>query len=104
MAVAPPSGVNAWCDTPEAIMTTVPAVGDLVMQIQGDFLERPQLRLTPSQAEARFGLERRACSAILEALAEANVLEKTNDGAYARFFPRAIGRRPAPGHSFEHAA
>jgi hypothetical protein len=74
------------------------------MQIQGVFLDTPHLRLTPSQAEVRFGLDRRTCGAILEALADANVLEKKNDGAYARFFPRAIGRRAAPGASFGYAA
>ena len=73
-------------------MTSVPAVVDLVMQVQGDFLETPHLRLTPSQAAARFGLDRPTCSAILDALADSNVLEKKNDGAYTRFLPREIGQ------------
>jgi hypothetical protein len=62
------------------------------------------LRLTPSQAQARFGLDRPTCAAILEALADANVLEKRNDGAYTRFLPRATGGLARSASFITHAA
>ena len=84
--------------------TTVPTVGDLVMQIEGEFLETPHLRLTSIDAQQRFGLDQRTCSAILETLADANVLEKRNDGAYVRFFPRTIGHFSSAAPFVSHAA
>lgn len=82
----------------------VRVVGDLVLQVQSVFLETPRLRLTPVQAQSRFGLDRPTCTAILEALADANVLEKRNDGAYTRFYPRTIDRFSARAIPFVHAA
>ena len=68
--------------------TTASRVETLVMRIQGDFLATPALRLSVTQAERRFGLDRPSCEAVLDALADADVLRRSADGTYTRFFPR----------------
>ena len=60
----------------------------LVMQIQGDFLEKPALRLTVPDAVRRFGADRHTCEAVLGTLVNSGVLARTDDGGYVRFFPR----------------
>ena len=60
----------------------------LVMQVQGDFLEKPALRLTLRDAEGRFGVDRHTCQAVLGTLVNSGVLARTDDGGYVRFFPR----------------
>ena len=60
----------------------------LVMQVQGEFLNGRAVKLTVAEAEDRFGVDRRTSEAILDVLAEANVLTRTGDGKYIRFFPR----------------
>ena len=60
----------------------------LVMRMQGDFLNAPALEMTASEATRRFHVDRTTCEAILDALVEAQVLARTREGAYARFFPR----------------
>ncbi len=70
-------------------MTSNPSqITDLVMQVQGEFLEAPTLRLTLPDAERRFGVNRLTCEAVLGALVYSRVLARTRDGAYVRFFPR----------------
>jgi hypothetical protein len=63
-------------------------IGDLLMRIEGEFLDVPGLRLTVSQAQRHFGVDEITCEAILDALADAGVLFKTADRVYGRFFPR----------------
>ena len=60
----------------------------LVMQMQDEFLESPALRLTLSDAERRFGVDRVTCDAVLGTLVDATVLARTPEGAFVRFFPR----------------
>ena len=67
--------------------TTACRVETLVMRIQGDFLATPALSLTVAQAERRFGLDGPSCEAVLNALADADVLRRSVDGRYTRFFP-----------------
>jgi DNA-binding IclR family transcriptional regulator len=59
----------------------------LVMRMQGDFLERPALRLTVRDAERRFGADRETCEAVLGTLVNAGVLARSDDGGYVRFWP-----------------
>jgi hypothetical protein len=66
---------------------TAQRVERLVMRIQRDFLNTPALRMTLSQAERRFRIDRQTSQAILDLLLEARVLTRTKDGAYTRFFP-----------------
>jgi hypothetical protein len=68
--------------------TSASHVETLVMRVQDDFLTTPALRLTLPEAERRFGLNRRSCAVLLDLLVDANVLARTADGAYERFFPR----------------
>jgi len=60
----------------------------LVMRIEGDFLDIPELKLSLAEAQTRFGLDRVTCEAVLAALVDASVLRKAPDGAYVRHFPR----------------
>ena len=62
--------------------------GNLVMRIQGAFLETPALQLTIPQAERRFGLHSAVCEPVLRLLADAGVLTVTPQGAFKRLYPR----------------
>ena len=64
----------------------------LVTTIQNDFLDVPGLTLTPAQAQKRFGADKTTCDAVLSVLADAGVLVRTSDGAYARRVPRPSSR------------
>jgi hypothetical protein len=63
-------------------------IEDLVMRIEGEFLERPELRLTAAEAQRRFGVDEITCDAVLDALVDAGVLFRPADRVYGRFFPR----------------
>lgn len=65
-------------------------IEDLLMRIEGEFLEVPGLRLTVSQAQRRFGADEISCEAILDALVDAGVLFKSADRVYGRLFPHAL--------------
>ena len=62
-------------------------IGELVLQIQGDFLDEPRLRLTVTDAERRYGATSTACEAVLTVLADATVLARTPEDRFVRFFP-----------------
>jgi hypothetical protein len=59
----------------------------LVMRIQRAFLDTPALSLNFAQAQQRFGADPAVCEAVLGALVDANVLTRSSDGGYRRFFP-----------------
>ena len=59
-------------------------VQDMVMRIQTAFLDTPTLTLTPAETARRFDLDLVAARAFLGVLADAGVLIKDEDGAYAR--------------------
>jgi hypothetical protein len=63
-------------------------IEDLVLSIEGEFLETPSLRLTIPDAMRRFGVNAAASEALLEALVDAAVLFRTTDRVYGRLFPR----------------
>jgi len=63
-------------------------IEDLLMRMEGEFLDVPGLRLTVSQAQRHFGVDEITCEAILDALVDAWVQFKTADRVYGRFFPR----------------
>ena len=64
-------------------------IADLVMRIEGEFLETPELKLTIADAQRRFGIDEITCEAVLDALVDAAVLFKTRDRVYGRLFPYA---------------
>ncbi|OFV91855.1 MAG: hypothetical protein A3G76_13455 [Acidobacteria bacterium RIFCSPLOWO2_12_FULL_65_11] len=68
-------------------------VDELLHRIRSEYLEMPGLRLTRPQAQRLWGLDERTCSRLLESLAEAKFLRRTDDGNYARLFDGAIGIR-----------
>jgi hypothetical protein len=65
-------------------------IEDLVMRIEGEFLDVPGLRLTVSQAQRRFGADEITCEAVLDALVDSEVLFKTTDRVYGRLFPHVL--------------
>jgi len=56
----------------------------ILQRIQGEFVEMPGLRLTPAQAQRLWGLDRRTCEQLLEALVSAQFLSQTRDGSFIR--------------------
>lgn len=69
-------------------MTTKRQIEDLVMRIEGEFLETPGLMLTVAEAQRRFGMDEITCEAVLDALVDSGVLFKTRDRVYGRLYPR----------------
>ena len=65
-------------------------IEDLLMRIEGEFLETPELKLSVPQAQRRFGVDEMTCEAVLDALVDAAVLFKTRDRVYGRLFPRVV--------------
>ena len=59
-------------------------IDEVLQRIQGEFVEMPGLRLTASQAQRLWGLERDVCDALLGALVDARFLSQTRDGAFVR--------------------
>ena len=55
----------------------------LIVEIQDAFLNTPDLTLSPTDAERRFGADRITCEAILDALVDVRVLAPAKDGFYA---------------------
>jgi hypothetical protein len=53
-------------------------------RVREEYLDTPNLRLTPSGAQRLFGLKPLACMEILEALLGENFLCRTSDGLFAR--------------------
>ena len=71
-------------------MTTKRQIEDLVMRIEGEFLETPGLMLTVAEAQRRFGIDEITCEAVLDALVDSEVLFRTRDRVYGRLFPRFV--------------
>ena len=62
-------------------------IENLVMRIESEFLDDPELRLTVDEAQRRFGVDGITCEAILETLVDSTVLFKTSDRVYGRLIP-----------------
>jgi hypothetical protein len=76
------------------------AFGRLLVLIQTEYLERPDLQLTWADVEARWNADQATCQAALTLLADASVLWASADGAFVRFDcsrrAAAGARQPAP--------
>lgn len=59
-------------------------IDDVLQRIQGEFTEMPGLRLTPAQAQRLWGLDRKMCDQLLDALVKANFLSQTRDGSFMK--------------------
>jgi len=75
--------------------TTVELEPALMRRIIGEYMEMPGLRLTGPQAQRLLGLDGPRCQAALDALVDAHLLRRLDDGRYAR---EADG--PAPRTAF----
>jgi hypothetical protein len=56
----------------------------IVERVRAEYLEMQGLRLTLSQAQRLFGLERTLCETVLHALVQEASLSLKADGTYAR--------------------
>ena len=63
---------------------TTPAIGELLLRIEGEYREMPGLSLTVSQAERLWGLDSGTCAFALTTLVERRVLRHTTGGTYLR--------------------
>jgi hypothetical protein len=68
---------------------TCEQIGALVLQVQDAFIHTPGLMLTPRRAQRFFNVDETACSAVLDVLADAQVLTKRYDGIYTRSLAHA---------------
>ena len=59
-------------------------IDEVLLRVQGEFLEMPGLRLTEQQARRLWGLDAASCSVLLSALVDARFLFRTRDGAFMR--------------------
>jgi hypothetical protein len=50
-------------------------------RVRAEFLEMPGLKLTVSQAQRLWGMDRRTCEALIDELTESRFLVRTRDGA-----------------------
>jgi DNA-binding IclR family transcriptional regulator len=53
-------------------------------RIRTEFMEMPDMRVTPEQIRRLCGLNGSACEAALESLVQARFLRVTSDGRYTR--------------------
>jgi hypothetical protein len=65
---------------------------ELFQRIQGEFLEMPGLRLTPSQACRLWGLDTELCGRLLAQLVDVKFLMRTRDGCFMQL-DRTYARR-----------
>lgn len=71
-------------------MTASARISDLVMRMQGEFLDTPGLTLKLDDATTRFGVDGTVCDAVLTLLVDARVLTRNQDGAFRRFIPAQL--------------
>ena len=70
-------------------------VEQLLQRIQDGYRDTPGLRLTLAQAQRLWGLDRDACTVVLNALIEERFLRRETDGRYTREEPRAANNSVA---------
>jgi hypothetical protein len=51
-------------------------------RILGDYLDMPDLRLSPTQAQRVWQLDPQTCTELLESLADDGLLHRSHDGTY----------------------
>ena len=70
---------------------------DIVLtRIRAEYLEMPGLRLTLTQAQRLFGIERAECQRVLALLVDVDFLCLKSGGAYTRITDGLEFRRPHP--------
>jgi hypothetical protein len=68
------------------------SIDEILRRVQDEFREMPGLRITEPQARRLWGLDAVSCSALLDALIEAEFLFRTRDGAFMRVERTALAR------------
>ena len=61
-----------------------PAIGELIVRVQAEYLEMPGLTLTQSQAQRLWGIDGGTCALVLTALVDRRFLRRSSKGAYLR--------------------
>jgi hypothetical protein len=62
---------------------TIVSKDEMLRRIHSDYLEMPDLRLSPSQAQRVWQLDEQTCTELLKSLTEEGLLQRTTDGTYA---------------------
>jgi len=62
---------------------------EALVQIQMEYREMPDLKLTLAQARRLFAMPAELCEQALEALVRSGFLRRTSDGAFLRLSPDA---------------
>ena len=57
---------------------------DICRRIRGEYIEMPGLRLTVTQAQRLWGLDRTVCETVLSALVDVEFLIRNRDGTFVR--------------------
>lgn len=65
-------------------MTTTCDMTNVLLRVRGEYLEMPGLCLTQAQAQRLWGLDTRACEAVLHELIDAEFLRRAADGTFVR--------------------
>jgi hypothetical protein len=66
-------------------MEATPEVRNALLRIQTEYVEMPDLKLTPRQAQRLWNLSRDVWEAALAVLLSKEFLAQTQDGAYVRY-------------------
>ena len=54
---------------------------ETIRRVRAEFLEMPGLKLTVSQAQRLWGVDRSTCEALIDRLTQSRFLSRTRDGA-----------------------
>jgi endonuclease III len=73
-------------------MTTIE---DVIQRVRAEYVEMPGMRLKAEQVKRLFGIERKTCQIVLDALVDARFLCVKPDGHYARLADELLRVRPA---------
>ena len=73
--------------------TRVPAIADVLRQIEAEYREMPGLNITEAQAQRLWGLDSTTCKQALDALVHRGVLRRTHREVYVR--AETLSRRTA---------
>jgi hypothetical protein len=67
-----------------ALDTSEVVLDEVLMRVQGEFLEMPGLRVTRAQAQRLWALDAVVCEAVLSALVDARFLVESRNASFMR--------------------
>ncbi len=77
-------------------MDATSTLQDALFRIQTDYVQMPQMKLTPRQVQRLWSLSAEICDGALSLLVMKGFLVRTSDGSYVRCGTRRLGvERPA---------